>query len=130
MPATSSTNHRLPVRMLIQKHERLHKLFAIHDTARAGDNQFRVFTKENHDGTLELLGYTYRFDGRDEHQSNVLRAPSVPPDMLLPVIRNLVAKTHTDIQQMEVIDLTTSANRLDQADRLAQHELLDAFDFE
>jgi hypothetical protein len=92
--------------------------------------EFRVLTKEKLDGTLELLGYHYRFDGEHEHQSNVLRAPSVPAGQLLPIIRRLVTQTHTDIRQMQVVDLTTLRTRLDQADRLAQNELLDAFDFE
>jgi hypothetical protein len=89
-----------------------------------------VLTKENRDGTLELLGYNYEFDGSHEHQSNVLRSPSVPPATLVPIIRSLVAQTHTDVKQMQAIDLTELRTRLDQADLLAQHDLLDAFEFE
>lgn len=129
-----STARRIPVLMHVAENERVHKVFIIHDTPAAGqtgaDSEFRVITKERPDGNLELLGYHYRFDGENEFQTNVLRAPSVPQDKLLPLIRNLVAQTHTDIKQMDVLDLTTFRTRLDQADRLAQHDLLDAFDFE
>ncbi len=123
----------MPVLMHVAKNERVHKVFVIHDPpsgAGAPSGEFRVFTKERPDGMLELLGYHYRFDGEHEHQTNVLRAPAVPPDKLLTLIRNLVAQTRTDVKQMDVIDLTQFRTRLDQADRLAQQELLDAFDFE
>lgn len=122
------------VLMRVGRNERLHKIFIIHDRAPAVQDEtpgeFRVLTKEKPDGSLELLGYHYRFDGEYEHQSNVLRAPAVPVSQLVPLIRNLVTQTHTDVQQMQVVDLTTLRTRLDQADRLAQNELLDAFDFE
>jgi hypothetical protein len=119
--------------MRVAPAERLHKIFIIHEPASKSDGrtrEFRVFTKEKSDGALELLAYQYEFDGTDEHQSNVLRAPSVPPEMLLNIIRHLVQQTNTDIKQMEVIDLTPLRTVLDQADRLAQHELLEAFEFE
>ena len=129
-----STARRIPVLMHVATNERVHKVFVIHDpppkvnTGESGE--FRVITKERADGNLELLGYHYRFDGENEFQTNVLRAPTVPQEKLLPLIRNLVAQTRTDIKQMDVSDLTTFRTRLDQADRLAQLDLLDAFDFE
>ena len=120
--------------MRVAKNERVHKVFIIHDSSqfreRGVGGEFRVLTKEKADGALELLGYQYHFDGTDERQSNILRAPSVPPDALIVIIRKLVEQTHTDIKQMEVIDLTPLTTRLDQADQLAQRELLDAFEFE
>ena len=133
MPVKPSPGHQLPVLMHVAKNERVHKVFVIHDRQAAegaSPGEFRVFTKERPDGTLELLGYQYCFDGELEHQTNILRAPAVPPDKLLPIIRSLVEQTRTDVKQMEVIDLTQFRTRLDQADRLAQRELLDAFDFE
>ena len=134
MSSSTSAGRRLRVLMRVGRNERLHKIFIIHDrsaTAHATPpGEFRVLTKEKPDGTLELLGYHYRFDGEHEHQSNVLRAPAVPVSQLLPIIRSLVTQTRTDVQQMQVVDLTTLRTRLDQADRLAQNELLDAFDFE
>jgi hypothetical protein len=134
MSSSTSAGRRMRMRMRVGRNERLHKIFIIHDRpaskGAAPAGEFRVFTKEKLDGTLELLGYHYLFDGEHEHQSNVLRAPSVPVRQLVPIIRNLVTQTHTDIQQMQVVDLTTLRTRLDQADRLAQNELLDAFDFE
>ncbi len=130
--ATVHDPARLPVLMHVSRNERLHKVFIIHDTERSNGHtrEFRVLTKEKADGTLELLGYDYEFDGANEHQSNVLRAPSVPPDALVPLIRSLVEKTHVDVKQLQAIDLTQFRTRLDQADRLAQHDLLDAFEFE
>ncbi|MBI5879405.1 MAG: hypothetical protein HZB53_17290 [Chloroflexi bacterium] len=133
-----TANHPAPpgllVRMRVGAIERIHKLFIIHRTRQSRERgvgtEFRVLTKENTDGTLELLGYTYRFDGTNEHQSDVLRSPSVPPDKLIDIIKHLVERTRTDITQLEVIDLTTLPTRLDQADRLAQRDLLDAFNFE
>jgi len=130
--ATSQKSTRLPVLLRVAKHERVHKIFIIHDRQPPNgcSKEFRVLTKENRDGTLELLGYNYEFDGSHEHQSNVLRSPSVPPATLVPIIRSLVAQTHTDVKQMQAIDLTELRTRLDQADLLAQHDLLDAFEFE
>ncbi len=118
--------------MHVAKNERLHKIFVIHDkqAANGHSKEFRVLTKEKQDGTLELLGYDYEFDGANEQQSNILRAPTVPPDALVPLIRKLVEQTRTDVKQMQVIDLTQLRTRLDQADRLAQQDLLDAFEFE
>ncbi len=134
MMASPSSAPHLPVRMRVAADERLHKLFIIHDPKSSPDHplmrEFRIFTKEKADGTLELLGYQYEFDGQDEHQSKVLRAPSVPRELLIGIVRRLVEQTHTDIKQMEAIDLTIYRNRLDQTDRLAQHELLEAFEFE
>ncbi len=133
-----TANTQPPARLLIRMHvgatERVHKLFIIHGSRQSRERgvgtEFRVLTKENGDGTLELLGYTYRFDGSQEQQSDILRSPSVPPDKLLIIIKHLVQQTHTDVSQMEVIDLTTLPSRLDQADRLAQRDILDAFEFE
>lgn len=129
----SSTTH-LPILMRVARHERLHTIFIIHDLPKApgqtSQREFRIFTKEKEAGTLELLGYQYEFDGHDEHQANVVRAPSVPQDKLLDIIRRLVEQTQTDVKQMEVIDLTPYPNSYDQADRLARHDLLEAFDFE
>lgn len=134
MTSSTSAGRRLNVLMRVGRNERLHKIFIIHDRAPASSagepGEFRVLTKEKPDGSLELLGYHYRFDGENEHQSNVLRAPAVPVTQLLPIIRSLVTQTQTDVQQMQVVDLTKLRTRLDQADRLAQNELLDAFDFE
>lgn len=125
---------QLLIRMRVGAAERVHKLFIIHGSRESRERgvgrQFRVLTKENSDGTLELLGYTYSFDGAQEHQSDVLRSPKVPREKLIEIIRHLVEQTHTDIGQMEVIDLTTMPSRLDQADRLAQRDILDAFEFE
>lgn len=130
----SQSQARLPALMRVGKHERVHKLFLIHASDRTREHgnavEFRIFTKEKSDGALELLGYNYRFDGENEQQSNILRAPAVPPHMLVAIIRRLVEQTHTDIKQMEVIDLTPFVSRLDQADRLARQDLLDAFEFE
>src|SRR5215510_12602812 len=106
--AKSPPNDHLSVRMRVAPNERLHKIFVIHEPAPKSDGrtrEFRVFTKEKDDGTLELLAYQYEFDGTDEHQSNVLRAPAVPREMLINLIRRLVEQTRTDIKQMEVIDL-------------------------
>jgi hypothetical protein len=130
--ASTQKSARLPVLMHVTKKERLHKVFVIHDREQVdGHNrEFRVLTKEKADGTLELLGYNYEFDGMTERQSNVLRAPSVPTAALVPLIRSLVEQTHVDVKQMQAIDLTQFRTRLDQADSLAQHDLLDAFDFE
>ncbi len=129
----SPTPH-LPVQMHVGAGERLHKIFVIHNSSATHQHapgvEFRIFTKEKPDGSLELLGYQYQFDGEHEHQSNVLRAPAVPAEMLLTIIRHLVEQTKTDIKQLEVIDLTPYRTRLDQADRLAQHDLLEAFEFE
>ena len=134
MSSSTSAGRRMRVLMRVGRNERLHKIFIIHDRAaeaQAGaPGEFRVLTKEKPDGSLELLGYHYRFDGEYEHQSNVLRAPAVPVSQLVPLIRSLVTQTHTEVQQMQIVDLTTLRTRLDQADRLAQNELLDAFDFE
>jgi hypothetical protein len=131
MPAAS---RRLPVLMRVAPNERVHKVFVIRDRPAPGtsssDGEFRVFTKEQPDGKLELLGYHYQFDGINEHQSNILRARSVPPDKLLTIIRSLVEQTHTDVKQMDVFDLTQFRTRLDQSDHLAHRELLDAFEFE
>ena len=134
MSSSTSAGRRMRVLMRVGRNERLHKIFIIHDCTVASQvappGEFRVLTKEKPDGSLELLGYHYRFDGENEHQSNVLRALAVPVTQLLPIIRSLVTQTHTGVEQMQVVDLTKLRTRLDQADRLAQNELLDAFDFE
>ena len=124
----------LPVRLRVQHNERVHKVFILHalalDRQRGLGSDFRVLTKEKSDGNIELLGYAYSFDGTHERQSSVLRAPSVPAAQLITLIRRVVEQTGADIRQMEVMDLTTEPTRLDQADRLAQHDLLEAFEFE
>ena len=134
MSNSTAAGRRMHVLMRVGRNERLHKIFIIHDrtvvSQVAPPGEFRVLTKEKPDGSLELLGYHYRFDGENEHQSNVLRALAVPVTQLLPIIRSLVTQTHTGVEQMQVVDLTKLRTRLDQADRLAQNELLDAFDFE
>ena len=122
------------VRLNVQRHERVHKVFIIHASAEQmallGGSDFRILTKERADGMIELIAYQYWFDGVDDHQGNVLRAPAVPPERLIDLVRRVVEGTGTDIRQMEVLDLTTERSQMDQADRLAQHDLLDAFDFQ
>ena len=132
----SLLNHewRLRLRMRIERNERAHKVFIIHATTQSREQgngaDFRILTKEIPGCSIELLAYSYWFDGVDEHQSGVLRAPAVPRQQLTDLIRRVVERTGTDIQQMEVLDLTLEPTRMDQADRLAQHDLLDAFDFQ
>jgi len=134
MTERSTTPAGLAIRMRIGPREKVHKIFILHGSRQTREHgvgsEFRVLTKEKEDGTLELLGYTYRFDGVNEQQSDLLRAPSVPTERLLEVIKRLVEQTHTDIAQLEPIDLSAEPSRLDQADRLAQRDLLDAFIFE
>jgi hypothetical protein len=116
----------------IAKNERVHKVFIIHDRAmtKTSTRDYRILTKEKADGMLELIAYQYEADAQREWQIGFLRAPAVPPDKLLDLIRGLVSQTKTHVKQMEVLDLTVCKTRLDQADKLAQHDLLDAFDFE
>ena len=124
---------RQPLKAIhVAKNERLHKIFIIHDraTTQTFTRDYRVITKEKRNGLLELIAYQYEADEKREWQVGFLRAPEVPPDKLLDLIRGMVAQTQTHIRQMEVLDLTVCKTRYDQADKLAQHDLLEAFDFE
>jgi hypothetical protein len=118
--------------MRIAKNERVHKVFIIHGrvTTKTFTRDYRILTKEKTDGTLELIAYQYESDEKSEWQSGFLRSPVVPPDQLLDLVRVVVSRTHTHVEQLEVLDLTVCRTRLDQADKLAQHELLEAFEFE
>ncbi|MBI1800433.1 MAG: hypothetical protein HY259_04785 [Chloroflexi bacterium] len=120
--------------MHLARHERLHKVFVIHQSPTNGSPngaaEFRILTKEIGDDALELLAYAYEDDGARERQRHILRAPFVPAADLLTIVKHLVEKTKTEFEQMQVLDLTQFASRLKQAEQLAQHDLLDAFDFE
>jgi hypothetical protein len=132
-PKLGAPDPRRPISIMrIAKNERVHKVFIIHDraTTKTFTRDYRVLTKEKRDGMLELIAYQYEADEQNEWQIGFLRAPAVPPDKLLDLIRGLVSQTKTHVKQMDVLDLTVCRTRLDQADKLAQHDLLDAFEFE
>jgi hypothetical protein len=109
--------------MRIEKGERLYKLFIFRPRwGRANNFEYRVFTKEKADGTLELVAYNFKLVGGLPHKSGIIRAPSVPKEVLSSIIQGIVRQTNTRPDELEEVDLSGFATVEEQIEELKRRD--------
>jgi hypothetical protein len=91
----------------IKKGERLYKFFYFRPMAgRFYHFEYRILTKENIHGMLEMVSYNFKIENGVPQKSSIMKVPKISKEQLEEIVQNVRMKTNTGPDEFEELDLS------------------------
>jgi hypothetical protein len=110
----------------IEKGERLYKFYFFRPIAgRSHHFEYRVLTKEKTNGMLEMVSYNFKVVNSVPEKSSVVRVPEVSKHQLEDIVKNVMRKTNTSIDEFEELNLSEFSTIDEQLEFLRHQDRVD-----
>ena len=110
----------------IEKGERLYKFYFFRPIAgRSHHFEYRVLTKEKTNGMLEMVSYNFKVVNGVPEKSSVVRVPEVSKHQLEDIVKNVMRKTNTSIDEFEELNLSEFSTIDEQLEFLRHQDRVD-----
>jgi hypothetical protein len=110
----------------IEMGERLYKFYFFRPIAgRSHHFEYRVLTKEKTNGMLEMVSYNFKVVNSVPEKSSVVRVPEVSKHQLEDIVKNVMRKTNTSIDEFEELNLSEFSTIDEQLEFLRHQDRVD-----
>ena len=110
----------------IKKGERLYKFYYFRPMAgRHYHFEYRILTKENIHGMLEMVSYNFKIENGVPKKSSVTKVPKISKEQLEEIVQNVRMKTNTGPDEFEELDLSGFSTIDEQIEFLKRRDRVD-----
>jgi len=112
--------------MRIKQGERLYKFYYFRPMAgRHYHFEYRILTKENINGKLEMVSYNFKIENGVPKKSSITRVPKISKEQLAQIVQNVIRKTNTETDEFEELDLSEFSTIVEQIEFLKSQDRID-----
>ena len=113
--------------MRIKKGERLYKFYYFRPMAgRHYHFEYRILSKEKINGMLAMVSYNFKIENGVTKKTSITRVPKISKEQLDQIVQNVIAKTNTDSDEFEELDLSEFSSIDAQIEFLKRHGRADS----
>jgi len=87
--------------------------------------EYRILTKENIHGMLEMVSYNFKIENGVPKKSSVTKVPKISKEQLEEIVQNVRMKTNTGPDEFEELDLSGFSTIDEQIEFLKRRDRVD-----